>query len=83
MPGLAQWVKDRALLWLCEDGSTTPIGLLAWELPYALGAALKRQKEKKKEEMLKIKKQKTTVTIKNAFDGLTRRLHTAEKTCLL
>ena len=27
-----------------------PIRPLAWELPYAMGAALKRQKKKKKEE---------------------------------
>ena len=27
--------------------ATAPIGPLAWELPYAMGVALKRQKEKK------------------------------------
>ena len=27
--------------------ATVPIGPLAWELPYAMGAALKRQKEKR------------------------------------
>ena len=49
IPGLAQWVKDLALLWLlCRLAATTPIRPLAWELPYAEGAALKR-KEKKKE----------------------------------
>ena len=35
-PGLAQWVKDPALLWLwCRLAAEAPIGPLAWELPYA------------------------------------------------
>ena len=37
IPDLAQWVKDRALP-------------LAWELPNAMGIALKKQ-EKKKEKL--------------------------------
>ena len=37
IPGLTQWVKDPALLQAA----------LAWELPYATGAALKRKKTKK------------------------------------
>ena len=52
IPGLAQWVKDPALLWLwCRLVATTPIQPLAWERPYAVGAAqemAKRQKKKKK-----------------------------------
>ena len=41
IPGLAQWVKDLALLWLwCRLVATAPIGPLAWEPPYAVGAAL-------------------------------------------
>ena len=45
IPGLAQWVKDPGLLWLwCRPGAAAAIGPLAWELPYALGEALKRQK---------------------------------------
>ena len=48
IPGLAQWVKDPMLLWLwCRLAATTPIRPLAWELPHAMGAALKKQKEKK------------------------------------
>ena len=47
IPGLAQWVKDPALLWLwSRPAATAPTGLLAWEPPYAVGAALKRQKKK-------------------------------------
>ena len=42
IPGFAQWVKDLALLWLwCRTAATAPIGPLAWEPPYAVGAALK------------------------------------------
>ena len=49
IPGLAQWVKDRALLWLWHRlAAAAPIQPLAWELPYATGVALKRQKKKKK-----------------------------------
>jgi len=40
IPGLAQSVKDPALLWLwCRPAATAPIGPLAWEPPYAAGAA--------------------------------------------
>ena len=57
IPGLAQWVKDAVLpccgvghrrssdpvwLWLWRrPAATAPIGSLAWEPPYAAGAALK------------------------------------------
>ena len=43
IPGLAQWVKDLALLWH-RLAATALIRLLAWEPPYATGAALKRPK---------------------------------------
>ena len=34
--------SDPALLWLwCRPAATAPIQLLAWEIPYAVGAALK------------------------------------------
>ena len=42
-------VGALALLWLwCRPAATAPIQTLDWELPYAVGAALKRQEEKKK-----------------------------------
>ena len=55
-PGLAQWVKDPALLqaaaevtdvawvWRCcgRPAAAAPVQPLAWELPYAVGEALKR-----------------------------------------
>ena len=44
--------SDPALLWLwCRQVAIATIGLLAWEPPYAAGAAqemAKRQKDKKK-----------------------------------
>ena len=47
IPGLAQWVKDPALLWLwCRPVATAPIEPLAWEPPYAVGSALEKTKKK-------------------------------------
>ena len=45
IPGLAQ-VKLQ-----CRPAAAALIGPLAWKLPYAGGAALQREKEKKKEEL--------------------------------
>ena len=40
---------DLVLLWLClRLAAVALIRPLAWELPYAAGVALKRQKQKKK-----------------------------------
>ena len=40
VPALAQWVNDPALLWLWRRPvATAPIQPLAWEPPYASGAA--------------------------------------------
>ena len=48
IPGLAQWVKDPALLWLWRrPAATALIQALAWERPYAADVALKRSKKKK------------------------------------
>ena len=45
--GLAQWVKDLALpgLWL-RPVATALIQPLAWDPPYAVGAALEKAKKK-------------------------------------
>ena len=49
IPGLAQWVKDLALLWLwCRPAATALLRPLAWEPTYAAGAALKKEKIKDK-----------------------------------
>ena len=38
---------DLVLLWLCRRlEAPAPIRLLAWEAPYAMGAAVKRQRKK-------------------------------------
>ena len=43
-----------ALLWLWRRlAAVAPIGSLAWELPYAAGAALKRQKTKRQKKKRK------------------------------
>ena len=48
IPALAQWVKDPVLLWLWHRlVVTTPIRSLAWEPPYAGGAALEKGKKTK------------------------------------
>ena len=65
IPGLSQWVKDLGIAMSCAVGhrhsldpkllwrrpaAIAPIRSLAWELPYAAGAALKGKKEKRKKE---------------------------------
>ena len=45
IPGLAQRVSDLALLRLwCRPVATAPIQPPVWELPYATGTALKKEK---------------------------------------
>ena len=49
IPGLSQWVKNLALLWLWYKPATAaPIQPLPWELPYAAGVALKKDTPPKK-----------------------------------
>jgi len=61
--------SDLALLWLwCRSAATAPIPPLAWELPYATGAALKkterkRRKEGRKEEGRKESTDKSKITL--------------------
>jgi len=39
---------DPTLLWLwCRPAAEAPMQPLAWELPYAMGVALKKKKKKK------------------------------------
>ena len=59
IPGLAPWVKDRALLWLwCRPAAAAPNQPLTWEPPYTKGAALQRQKINFKQDDTKKKKKK-------------------------
>ena len=42
-----RWGSDSALLWLwCRPAAIAPIQLLAWEPPYAMGAALEKKRKK-------------------------------------
>ena len=53
MPGLAQWVKDLALLWLwCRPATIAVVQPLAWKLPYATGGAMGGEKITIKEAAL-------------------------------
>ena len=48
IPGLVQWVKDPAWLWLwCKPAAVAPIRPPAWEPPHAMGVALKTKNKKK------------------------------------
>ena len=50
IPGLVQWVKDPAWLWLwCKPAAVAPIRPPAWEPPHAMGVALKTKNKKKDE----------------------------------
>ena len=55
--------SDLVLLWLwCMLAAAALIRPLAWELPYALSAALKRQKDPKKRKDSATVSRKTVVT---------------------
>ena len=62
IPGLAQWVKDQALLWLWRRPvATAPIRSLTWEPPYAAGVALemaKRQQQQQQQQQQQKRKRK-------------------------
>ena len=52
----SQTRPDLAWLWLwlwCRPAATAPIGSLVWEPPHAAGAALKRQKAKNKQLLVR------------------------------
>ena len=51
--GLAQWVKDPALLSLWyRPAAAAPIQPAAWELPKATGVTQKKKRKKKKRKKL-------------------------------
>ena len=53
---LNQWAKDLVLLWLWHrPAAVALIQPLAWDLPYAVGAALKKKKRRKRKIKLKPK----------------------------
>ena len=68
IPGLAQWAKDLALLWLRNrQVAITPIGPLAWKPPYAEGVT---QKKKKKKKRKKERKKQSNLTRRNMLKVL-------------
>ena len=59
IPGVAQWVKDPALLWLCcRPVAIAPIRPLAREPPHATGVAPEKTKKKKKKPIQQKQKNK-------------------------
>ena len=51
---VADVASDPVLLWLwCRPVAKVPIGPLAWELPYATGAALKKKNQDRKKDAFK------------------------------
>ena len=63
---------DLALLWLWHrPAATAPIQLLAWELPYATGVALKRPKQNKRNAYigLCLRKKPCSATFKYHLDS--------------
>ena len=66
IPGLAQRVKNPALLW-CRLAAAAWIRPLAWALPYAAGAALKQNKTKQNKTNKTEKTQKRSE--KSIFKG--------------
>ena len=66
--------SDSELLWLwCRPVVTTPIQLLAWEPPYAVCAALKRQKNQTKTKQKTQTKQQPKKTSKKIKNRITMR----------
>ena len=54
--------SDPTLLWVwCKPAAVAWIRLLAWEHPYAMGAALKAKKKKKKKKSKKNRKKRCYV----------------------
>ena len=60
VPGSSRIFSDPALLWLWRRPvATAPIRPLAWEPPYAEGAALEKEKKTKKKKKRKKEKCQT------------------------
>ena len=65
IPGFAQWVKDLVLLWLWHRPvATVPIRPLAWEPPYATGAALEKTQRQTNKQTKKANREKDRLTSK-------------------
>ena len=70
-----------ALLWLwCRPAATAPVGPLAWEPPYAAGAALERKKDQKKVLVSYITMYVMTLQISNTGSSVNKVRSNAIKT---
>ena len=70
VPGLAQWVRDLALLWLWYRlAAVAPIRLLARELPYTVSVALRNQKQKQKQKKTSKQKNYSEVSLHSGQNG--------------
>ena len=56
------------MLW-CRPAATAPIQSLAWEPPYAMGAALNRPKKEKKKKKRRRKKEIRRLKKKKKLEG--------------
>ena len=75
IPGLAQWVKDPALLWLwCRPVAAGPIRPLAWEPRYAVGVVLEKAKRPKKKKKKKKKATRGSSLLGSAVNKLNKNL---------
>ena len=71
--------SDPALLWRWRRPvATAPIGHLAWEPPYAMGATLEKPKRQKKKKLGKLRAKSILLTsmLFYLFQQSTGRVHT-------
>ena len=63
--------SDPALLWLWRrPAATAPIRPLAWEPPYAMGAALEKAKRQKQEEKIRFIAEINETEIKKSIEKM-------------
>ena len=70
--------SDLALLWLWgRPAATAPIRPLAWEPPYAMGAALRRQKtkDKKKKKKKREREKDNQLLLAQKYDKTLAKIH--------
>ena len=76
--GCRRSLDPTSKLWLWRrPAAAAPIQPLAWELPYAIGAALKSKNKNKDKK--NVKRSKTLPKMKNALDTLFGRFNKAEE----
>jgi len=76
IPGLAQRVKDPALLWLWYRlAATTPIRPLAWEPPHGADVTLEKTKRPKKRGGLRTAKEQSKLELETQLRNEARARH--------